>query len=427
MNNVQIRGIPTIITFFVRLNNNFPRRSFILISAVTALGFLAGGCAEPDGSVGSGVGGGPEGVPGQITCQVQSDTSFHARSVGTGGSAHLYVGSSKGISPEAVMRFNRPLTSAAIRVDSARIDVAYQGGIGDGAIPEVAASLVYFPWSESHPPSRADLTGGTLLTANLVTGGDSGRFHYALDAAEVNAWFKVVDSSRADTGFSDPGRPDTSLTIVLRAPDAQDKLLRFRSRSATADSLRPYLMIFAAFPDSVTSDTIKVGAIGDLFLPDDQNPIPAGRLCIGGGAALRSALNFKLDSLWSWQSDRYIVVNRAVLTLTRDRALFAWAPWTKSVWPYQMTSKRWMTEPDSAEFSGFVFVPTAVDSAADTLQIVISTPTVTWARRDSTNYGLMIESAGEGLDIERIGFYDSTDPDPVKRPRLTIYYTELQR
>ncbi len=388
---------------------------------------MAIGCAQPEGTIGSGVGGGPEGLPKQIECQAQTDTSFKVFDIGTGGSAYTYIGASNGVTSEGLLRFNRPLAPAGMRVDSARIEVAYQGGIGSGAIPTVEASLVYFPWIETHPPARSDVVGGRQLVASESSNADTGRYHFVVDTAEVNAWFKVVDSTRADTGWADPARPDTALTIVLRSLNAVDKLLRFRSRGANADSLRPYLMIFATFSDSIGSDTIRIGAHSDLFLAEDSNPLPANRLSVGGGAVLRSALNFKLDSLWSLRASNYIVVNRAVLTLTKDRSLYTWAPVNKSVWPYQMTSKRWMTEPDSAEYSGFVLTPTAVDSTLDTLQILISGPTVHWARGDSTNFGLLIESAGEGLDIERIGFYDSSDPDPAKRPRLTVYYTELQR
>ncbi len=399
------------------------------MSILAAYGYLASGCTQPEGTIGSGVGGGPEGVEGRIVCQVHSDTSYHLANVGTGGSAYLYVGASNGITSEAALRFNRSKTFdiPGIIIDSAHIEVSYQGGIGIGAIPAVEASLLYHPWIESHPPARSDLVGGRLLPASLATGGDSGSFHYALDTAEVNAWFRVVDSSRVDTGWSDPGRPDTSLSIVLRNSNAIDKLVRFCSRSAN-DSLRPHLTIYATFPDSGgIGDTVRVSPSGDLFLAEDSNPVVAGRLCVGGGAALRSALNFNLDGLFSRHDTSYIVVNRAVLRLTRDRALYTWAPFTKSLWPYQMTSKRWMTELDSAEFSGFVLSPTAVDSTLDTLQLIVSGPTVTWARGDSTNFGLLIESTSEGLDIDRIGFYDSSDPDPSKRPRLTIYFTELKR
>jgi len=385
------------------------------------------GCEQPDGTTGSGVGGGPEGVAREMTFNAGTDTSYYRQETHTGGSAHLYVGSSNGISSEAVLRFNRPIYSGSVRVDSARIELAYQGGIGSGPTPAVEANLVYFGWSESTPPKRTDLAGGRQLPVTYNTGGDSGWMHYAIDTSEVNAWFRTVDSTRADTGWSDPIRPDTSLSVVLRSPAATDKLLRFRSRAATADSLKPYLMLFVKFSDSLAVDTIRVGAISDLFLAEDTSPLPSDRISIGGGAAIRTAMSFQLDSVWQRQIEHHIVVNRAVLTLTRDRSANPWAPVTRSIWPFQMNDKRWMTEPDSAEYSGYVLTPTAIDTTLDTLQLIVSTPTVKWAKGDSTNYGLLLESATEVLDIERISFFSFADPDPNRRPRLTIYFTELAR
>lgn len=388
---------------------------------------LATGCAQPEGTVGSGVGGGPVGVLDSIVCQVAIDTSFQANAVKTGGSAYLYVGDSHGINSESAIRFNRPITPDGMVVDSARLEIAWEGGIGSGAFPTIEAGLLYRLWSESAPPIRTDITGGINLLSNYSSGGDSGRMFFTVDTSEVNAWFKCVDSTRLDSTYDDPARPDTSLTVVLRASNASDRLVRFRARSAITDTLRPYLRLFVTFPDSANSDTVSILAVGDLFLAQDNNPLPSGRLTIGGGAAVRSALNFDLNPIWNRQLTHYVVVNRAVLTLTRDCSSFDWTPLTLSIWPYQMTSKRWMTELDSAEFAGYVLESTAVDTSTDTLQLIVNSPTVNWAKGDTLNYGLMIESATEVLDIDRIAFHDSSDPDPMKRPRLKIYYTELPK
>jgi hypothetical protein len=402
-----------------------------LWAGALVIALLAGGCSQPDGSVGSAVGGGPIGEPFTTICPALDDTSFAVAKTGTGGSAHLYTGLLNQLGSVSLLRFNRPVKPYEMRVDSARFDLAWEGSLGAGAFPVIEADLVSLKWTESTPPARDDIPAGRALTPRMLSTSDSGFMQVPLDTAEVNSWLGWFDSSSVDTGWHDPNRADSALTLFLEAPGAVDRIVRFRSRGATSDSLRPYLLLFATVRDSAGGaphpDTIRIGAAGDLFIAHDFNPFSNTRLVVGSGAGFRSALSFDMSYIWNRQTTHHLVVNRAVLTLTRDRSMFTWLPWTKSIWPYRMTSRKWMTQPDSSEFSGFILTPTAVDSTIDTLQLVVTTPAAGWARGDSTNFGLLLESTGEGLDIDRIAYYGADDPDPSKRPRLTVYYTELPR
>jgi len=399
-----------------------------LLAGLTA---LAAGCSQPDGPVGSNVGGGPEGRIRSVVCEALADTSYKVPRVGTGGSAHLYVGSSHDLTSYAIARFHRPKKTYEMTVDSARFSLAWQGGVGAGTFPTVEGNLAIFPWSESSPPADGDVPAGTPLNLRVDAPGDSGFLSFAVPTTEITSWLAWFDSSAIDTNWQDTVRIDSALTLALRAPGAVDKLIRFRARSATADSLRPYLIIYATVKDSAADiphdSTFRVPAAMDMFLMNDAGAVPAERVVVGGGGGIRSAVKFDLTPLWAAQDTHIVVVNRAVLTLHRDRALYDWVQWSRSVWPYRMTTNDWLTTPDSADFGGFTLSPTAVDSASDTLQIVVTSPAAEWAKGDSLNFGLSLHSTSEGLDLERIAYFGRRAADPAQRPRLTIYYTELPK
>lgn len=391
---------------------------------------LAAGCAEPEGPIGAGVGGGPVGRLESVVCLVTTNTSYRPTGVGTGGSAHLYVGQAHNITSFALARFNRPVKPFEMRVDSARFEVGFEGGIGGDATPDVEGRLAIFPWKESAAPEDGDVPTGKLLDGQTqIIHADTGRMSFALPAAEVTSWLGWVDSSLIDTTWEDPQRPDSSLTLLLKAPTASDRLIRFRSRSAATDSLHPVLLIFAKVrkdsTEALHDSTLRVPASDDLFLATDAGSLAARRLALGGGAAIRSALRFDLSSLWRLQDSLHIRVNRAVVTLTRDRSLYDWAPQTQFVRPYRMSDTLWLSRPDSANYLSFASKATEVADSTDTLQIVVSAPAVEWTASDATNFGLLLVSETEGLDLDRIAFYDSSDA--VRRPRLTVYYTELPR
>jgi len=413
---------------------NIDHKSIWALCIVGAPLLLLFGCAQPDGPVGSGVGGRPEGHFRSVVCPALADTSYIVARVGTGGSANLYVGASHDVSSYAISKYYRPVKPYEITVDSARMTLAWEGGIGDGAMPAIEGNLAVFSWSESTVPADADVPTGTRLDSRIdrtTAAGDTGSLSFTVPVAEVASWLAWIDSSSIDTNWVDSTRLDAALSLVVKAPAAVDRLVRFKSRSATGDSLRPKLLIYATIKDSasdVAHDSLySIVATSDMFITTNTAaPLP-NRLVLGGGAAVRSALKFDMTPVYAAKDTFEVVVNRAVLTLHRDRAAYTWAPWSKSVWPYRMTSNLWLTYPDSAAYSGFVLSPTAVDSSADTLQLVVTSPAASWASADSLNFGLLLMATSEGLDIERIAFFDQSAVDPALRPSLKVYYTELPK
>jgi len=247
----------------------------------------------------------------------------------------------------------------------------------------------------------------------------------------ITSWLNWVDSSAIDTGWSDPLRPDSALTLLLSAPSANDRILRFRSRSATSDSLRPRLLIYAVIKDSAEdvphSYLYSLAAGGDLFEAWDANPLPLGRLVLGGGAGIRSAIKFDLAPIWSAKAVSDIVINRAIVTLHRDSTLYTWAPLSRWVWPYVMTSNLWMSQFASAEYAGYAASADSLNVAAGLIALKATSPTASWAKSDTVNFGLMLQAGSEALDLERVAYYGISSPDSTLWPKLTIYYTELPR
>ncbi len=402
---------------------------------LTVLGLLMTGCAEPDGAVGSSVGVDLGGRFAWDSFHADADTSYAAPQSGTGGSPHLYVGRAFGITAEPLLRFNKPPEPWPIDwwVDSARIDVHYQGGISDDDFPPLEGFVIDLAWREAEPPEWGSLPGGAPVEVRIdYAQPDSGSAAFILPPEMVANWLSWVDSSLIDTSWHDTTRADSGLTLCIYPTPVgcPTRLARLRSRSALEDSLRPRLSVFITARDSAGGelhpDTLQATPSDDLFLIQNDETDTGDRLVIGSGAVFRSLLRFDVSRMWTLTDSLHIVVNRAIMTLHRDRSPYPWASVTRSVFPFKLTDDRWLTEPDSAQIAGFVITPTVVDTSADSLQIVVTGPVAGWIADPECNHGLALYSGSEGLDIDRIAFYSMRAPEPL-RPRLTIYWTEFPK
>ena len=396
-------------------------------------------CTQPDGPVGSGIGSDGDEAVRVARLEVEVDISFTPSQTGTGASPHLYVGSAEGINSQALLKFSRPSKLFALdqtdsiaswSVDSVRMTLAFQGGIGSGIFSDPDAYLLDYEWSESAPPAWGTVPAGELLDCAVsTTGEDSGLVTFSPPGEWIDEWFAWIDSSLIDTTFDDPVRNDSSLTLHLECPAADEMLVRYRSRGATADSLRPTFRAFITIvdtSDNTRQDTLMSIAAQDLFIVDLDSMEVTPHLVIGGGAVFQSNLRFDVSPLWALSDSLHIVINRADLVLFKVSDLFPELPETPSIWPFRISDNLGFTFPDSAEEAGFSLT-TAINAEIDSVSILITTPVSFWVKNRDQNWGIALHSGTEGLDIDRIAFYSSEAENPGLKPRLIVYYTEIPK
>lgn len=381
-----------------------------------------------------------EGSTKKSVFPVENEVSFSREQTGTGGSDYLYTGEFSGIYTFSILKFYRPTKPTVWNVDSVQFSLSYRGGFGETPL-EINGKLFDIAWSESDPPEWDMFFSPDTLEVfegYSVSPADSGEYYInATPYADIiTGWLNWEYSGSSDSVWTDPVRNDSALTLRLIdgiwAEFGDDpSMIRFLSCSADKDSLRPKLNIFITARDSLGGeayqDTLIVTSAADLFLLKNDSTDVGDNLMLGSGAIFQTNLQFNLDSLWLTTEGYITVINRAVITLFKipdpDHVL----PFTKSVFPFKLSDDLGFSDPLSAIESGFTSTSTAIDTALDSLEIVVTRPGAEWSKGIDFNRGIALHSGGEGLDIDRLRFYSSKTDSIAKKPKLTIFYTLLPK
>jgi len=415
----------------IRLNRKHQQ---MLIIALLAASFVLYSCSQPDGSVGSSLGPEPGGQTRVGVFNVDRDTSFAISEVKTGGSAFVYVGEVEGIKAEGLYKFYRPIMPISWTLDTAWVSLAFQSGIGATFSMDVEGGIIDYAWKESNPPVLGDVPAAAPENRFIVCADtDTLVVHYPVPASWAEQWLRWNNTlSDEDTVWTDTLRADSSLTLHLTpVAAAPERLARFCARSVTTDSLKPKIYLILTVEDTATretsADTVIAYAAGDVFLVENHVVLTGGDILIGSGATIQTNLRFDLSSLYQQYDSLRFAVNRAVLTLFRNRTYPTILPPTTAIWPFLLADSLGLNNPEDAEETSYTYVTTAIDTTLDSVQVVVTSPASSWLRDSEKNFGLALHSGSEALDIDRMAFYGPTTDAPAMRPRLTIYYTELPR
>ncbi len=389
------------------------------------------GCAQPDGSSGSAVG---VDLGGRLDSGIYHTDTMTTIRYPDGASDFLYVGSAHDMTSETLIRFYKPAVDSTFVVDSARIELHYGGGYSDGDIGSLRGEWINYTLT-AIPPNLEELPAGDLLDLHIEeTATDSGKVTIPLTVEAVTEWL-LPDTTGSDS--------TTSFDVAIRiaAPDALNKLIRIRS--GASDTLRPKLYIYSTSLDTLGQPVIdslsiipqvKMSLITNNMIPTENQVV------VGDGAIMLSLLRFDISDLTDELASSNIIVNRAVLTLYRDKSLYPWGVYKKSISLriQKLTSDTWLTDDSlwmaDPEISGYPFNTATVDSSADSVEFVVTYPSTDWVGDIEKNFGILLQPyntqinpSRKGIDIERVAFHAPDDPDPTLRPKLKVYYTEFIR
>ncbi len=391
------------------------------------------GCDEPEGQIGSRVGILPGGEAVTEVFYADMDTSFAVSPAPTGGSKYLYVGEAYGVTAKTLIKFNRPSLSDEWDVwtlDSSRVEMIFQGGIGEGANTPVEAKQINLWVTDWRDTTRIWTEYDTLDASTFPAGidmtveddfaqGDTGMVRILPDFNWVFGWLYT-------TGV------DSGLTIMLQSPDAVDRLRKFHSR-ASGDFFKPRLVLFLTVRNATREARheakIEVFPSGDAFIATyDTTTVGSTDLLIGSGAAYRSFIHFNLDMIDTL--NYYVVVNRAMLTLHRKQ-IVELLPVTLSISHRALYCDS--LNGDSLDIDNLRASVlksfnnlTPVDTLSDEQEVVITSVVADWLLGKDANHWLALHSWDEGSGIDRIAFHSAAG-DTALDPGLTVYYTRFER
>ncbi len=391
------------------------------------------GCEQSSGPVGSEIGSDLSGEVLEESFFVEEDTSFAPDPVSTGASPYLFAGSSSGVRSLGLLKFYRPLQPFSWRIDSAVISLHYKGGIGSGEI-EVQGQVHDFSWSESEPPLWEEVPSGDEYISEFPdVSGDSGSISARINIDWIDEWLRYEYPNPDDTTWTDATRNDSALTFKIwnDSPESIDRIVRFYSRNTSADSLRPKLEIFITAKDSAEGieypDTLSSVPAMDIFVVKTDSVDIGVDLLIGSGSILQSNMRFNFDELYELKDRYHLVVNYAQLTLHKIPGRFPELPETNSIWPFKLNDMMGISDPLNAQEAGLTYVPTAIDSTSETVEITVTGAATQWINDREENYGLALHSGAEGLNLDRLAFYSSEAANFEVRPELFVKYTKIKK
>ncbi|MBU0517607.1 DNRLRE domain-containing protein [bacterium] len=390
-------------------------------------------CTQKDSSVGSEITGGLDN-PQEIIIEPEN-SAFYQIEATTGASPYLLVGEYNSYQTAALLKFVP--TSAlpdSYAVDSLAI-VMYVDSMfnSDPVYIDVIAVNESQEWSE---------IGVTWSELDSLELGD------AISAFEVNSGLDsitihlpppsepVADSTFADSllrAWDQANSGEKTLLynngLYLKATGTVSNLVQLASAEYTISAHQPRLeMYVTVFDTSDTTgtyplqDTLIVYASSDAFVATDNAGIDdSTRLYLGNAVAHRSMLYFDFQNLLPSYG---IGIHRAEVTLHADKENPLNIGKINGSFHLRMQDTTWFDTPETAPIAfGDVPVLSIYDEETGLLTMKINTFVYDWISAPDTNFGFMIKSFDEFLDISRTVFYGLNAPDSL-RPEMRIIYIE---
>ena len=332
--------------------------------------------------------------------------SSAGRSVNTGASPLLQLGTNNNINSRILIRFSALPAGAIAR--SAELLLPTYRVLGSGADFEATVHRVTSDWAEVDD----DSTGGVkhdnfknafdpaIVGSQMVAAADSDTVRIALNPTLVTGW---IDSSIANFG------------LLIQAPTASFAK-QFHARSSSLG--QPLLRLTYTKNNADSTKDIRAGR--DAFIFEVLQPPPAGPLYVSHGTDYRTLVKFDLSSFKPGTT-----VNRAQLTFTIDHSN---SRMTADGMTLRLLSvSRDNLDPVSADSLAFLEAEKSVTDSTTVIAFEIRPTVQDWLRGSGDvqrrdNFGLVLLARDPDLDLQQISFY-STDTNRGLAPTLKIDYT----
>lgn len=416
-----------------------------LLLAATLVTFVVSACNDDPGTVGS------EYLPENVTFhtyKLRSDEFSVTSGISTASnsSAEGVTQIVAGRAPDGAVAYalvaqttvpgvlddgiNRPITKVTFRMRAA--GYLY----GDTTSRRVAFDLVQLDEAFVSNAKYSDELAGKIESATVLgfvdtTYTDTGYVTIALNrdlAEQYVRGFYRWDTVSVNNGVVDR-RFTTLKSLAIRPRAGSSTIASFLGVVAVPDSLKPTLEV-------TLGDTVGrlYGSVTNWIAKTDQQT-GDGLLVIGSGVAIRSLLQFRLDSIPSSS-----VIHKAELRLHVDEAT-----WRHGTLPTPDVLVAYLAGDTSFTANGYLtsniaYVPIyrIVDSTSTKLTyriFEIGQVMTRWLRTaggsdNFPNRGMIIAfnrpvvgRATEYGSIDMLGFHGPDDPDPSLRPSLTVTYS----
>ncbi len=420
-------------------------RTFGITVVGALIGFVLAACNDDPGTVGS------EYLPENITFHtytLRSDefTVTSGVSTASNSSAEGVTQIVAGKAPDGTVAYglvaqttvpgvlddgiNRPITNVTFRMRSA--GYLY----GDTSSHRISFDLVQldevFVSNAKYSDELATKIENAVVLGSVdTTYSDTGYVTITLDrdlAEQYVRGFYRWDTISVNNGIADR-RFTTLKSLALRPRAGSSTIASFLGVVAVPDSMKPTLQV-------TLGDTVGriYGSVTNWVAKTDQQT-GDGRFVVGAGVAIRSLLQFKLDSLPTSS-----VIHKAELRLHVDESTFR-----RGTLPTPDVLVAYLAGDTTFTANGYLtsniaYIPMYRISDSSTADVVyrineIGQVMTRWLRTaggsdDFPNKGMIVAfnrpvvgRATEYGTVDRFAFHGTDDPNPALRPSLTVTYS----
>ena len=339
----------------------------------------------------------------ELTAPVEIAT-YERDNVHTGYSSLLTVGDYEEHQAKALVRFDSIPDSGI--VESATLTMNPLKYYGESPSITINVHQVVADWDEN------EVTWDTFGDAALpdlqgtvdITPKDTSNIEIDLGTELINNW---IDSTAANYGYLLDFLPTSSMVELY-------------SSETIVDDKYPILTLI--YNDG-SADTIKMIPSEDAFIVDFYGTPPENRSLITNATGWRTLMKFNLNDI---PENAGILRARFEMWIDQESSLIDEAGMLIGIRP--VTSSSW--------YAPSVTVDSTVDAAYSTLipeseslthsvseeLVNFSGIVQRWVAGELSNYGMLLYSAVEGLDVEKVVFYTGAS-DTSRAPKLIIEYS----
>jgi len=391
------------------------------------------GCTQKDSTVGSEITGGLDN-PQEIIVDPYK-AAFYQTEATTGASPYLLVGNYESYETAALMKF---VPTAALpdsyAVDSAAIIVYIDSMYNSDPI-----FIDVIPVNMSQEWSEIGVTWSELDSLELGDPISSFEVNSGLDSISIllpQPVDPIADSIFADSlirawDLANSGEKTLYYNngLYLKATGSVTNLVQLASAEYSDATHQPRLEMYITAYDTTDTtgtyplqDTLFVYSASDAFVATDNAGIDdSTKLYLGNALAFRSLLYFDIAGLLPTYG---VGIHRAEVILHADMEDPQNIGAIDGAFHLRLGDTTWFESPENAALTfGDVPILSVYDDEDGLLTMNVTSFVYDWITEPESNFGFMVKSYDEYLNIARTVFYGIDAPDSLK-PKLRILYVE---
>lgn len=397
-------------------NNNLKAALFSLLTIVS-LAIYTVGCADDPSSLGLNF------IPPGETTGVRIFDSYidtmpivsnnYRYYVNTSGSTNLMVGKNGNYESKALVQFGGfGDTYDSATVLSAKMYLSYKNYYFPSSFSDSLGQVAFDVYKIEQSLNFSTMTYDSVTSTtfgNISKGtfigtptADSQEVEISLNTSMVKDWLEYA----ADTSYS-----VKNYGIVLSPNNSSAVIKAFYSSLSEIE--KPRLEII--FTKNSVTDTISTSTSSTISLSNTSFTPSTETFNLQAGVSFVQQMHFDMSHIPSTAT-----INDVQLYLTLDSA--------NSVFSTQSNYKflaQFINDTSGLKTDIITYTGNAIGNNQYMMRVIINgapSPFARWLSGE-TNYGLLLFSGNQTINLDRYAFYKETASDPLKRPRVVIKYT----